>query len=150
MDKRNRIKTYTTRLLQDIRYRLYSLARQLGYIPGQAVSARLNKLIFLQGSLRNFATQRLQKVSYTLDRIEQALRLLDPVNVLRRGYSITRHDGKILKDASLVGKGAAIDTTLYKGKIVSTIGIQRRTRNHEQERAACLLPGFDGAGADNQ
>ena len=150
IDIRNRIKTYTTRLLQDIRYRLYSLARQLGYIPARAVSAQLNKLLLIQSSLRNFATRRIQQMDHTLDRTEQALRLLDPVNVLRRGYSITRHDGKILKDASLVGKGAAIDTTLYKGNIVSIVGTQRRTRNHEQEQAACLLPGFDGAGADNQ
>ena len=150
IDLRNRIMTYTARLLQDIRYRLYSLARQLGYVPGRVVSARLNKLLLLQSSLGNFTNQRLQKVGYTLDRIGQALRLLDPVNVLRRGYSITRHDGKILKDASLVSKGASINTTLYKGNIVSIIGTQRRARNHEQEQAACLLPGFDGTGADNQ
>lgn len=150
IDIRNRIKTYTARLLQDLRYRLYSLARHLGHVPGRAVSAQLNKLLLLQSSLRNLATRRIQKVDHTLDRTEQALRLLDPVNVLRRGYSITRHDGKILKDASLVNKGASIDTTLYKGNIVSIVGTQRRMRNHEQEQAACLLPGFDGAGADNQ
>ena len=150
IDIRNRIMTYTARLLQDIRHRLHSLARQLGYIPGRAVSAQFNKVLLLQNSLRNFANQHLQKVDYTLDRIAQALRLLDPVNVLRRGYSITRYDGKILKDASLVSKGTEIDTTLYKGNIVSIIGTQRRTRNHEQEQAACLLPGFDGVGADNQ
>jgi exodeoxyribonuclease VII large subunit len=150
IDIRNSIKTYTERILQDIRYRLHSLARQLCYIPGRAVSDQHNKLLLLQGSLRNFANKRLQKADYTLDRTEQALRLLDPVNVLRRGYSITRHNGKILKDASLVSKGAAIDTTLYKGSIVSIIGTQRRTPNHEQEQASCLLPGFDGVGADNQ
>ncbi len=150
VDIRNRIRTYTARLLQDIRYRLYSLARQLGHVPGRAVSTRLNKLLLLQSSLRNFAAQRIQKVDYTLDRAEQALRLLDPVNVLRRGYSITRHDGKILKEALFVSKGASIDTTLYKGNIVSIVGTQRRTRNHEQEQAAWLLPGFDGTGADNQ
>ncbi len=150
IDLRNRIITYTARLLQDIRYRLHSIARQLGYIPGRAVSAQFNKLLLIQSSLRNFTNQRLQKMDYELDRIGQALRLLDPVNVLRRGYSITRHDGKILKDASLVSKGAAIDTTLYKGNIVSIVGTQRRARNHEQEQAASLLPGFDGAGTDNQ
>ncbi len=150
IDLRNRIMTYAAGLLQDIRYRLHSLAGQLGYVPGRAVSAQLNKLLLLQGSLRNFAKQRLQRMDYTLDKMGQALRLLDPVNVLMRGYSITRHDGKILKDSSLVGKGAAIETTLYKGTIVSIIGTQRRARNHEQEQPACLLPGFDGAGADNQ
>ena len=150
IDIRNRIKTHSGRLLQDVRHRLHSLARQLGYIPGRAVSTQLNKLLLLQSNLRNFVNQHIQKVDYTLDRTEQALRLLDPVNVLRRGYSITRHEGKILKDASLVGKGAAIDTTLYKGNIVSIIGTQRRSRNHEQEQTPCLLPGFDGTGADNQ
>jgi len=146
----NRITRYTGRLLQDVRYRLHSLARQLGYVPGRAVSAQLNKLLLLLSSLRNFANQRIQKTDYTLDSTERALRLLDPVNVLKRGYSITRHEGKILKDASLVSKGAELDTTLYKGNIVSIIGTQRRMRNYEQEQAACLLPGFDGTGANNQ
>lgn len=150
IDIRNRIMTYTARLLQEIRHRLHSLARQICYVPGRAVSEQLNKLLLLQSSLRNYTNQRIQKVYYTLENVEQALKLLDPVNVLKRGYSITRHDGKILKDASLVSKGAAIDTTLYKGSIVSIIGTQRRMQNHEQDQAASLLPGFDGVGTDNQ
>ena len=150
IDIRNRIKAHTGRFLQDVRYRLHSLVRQLGHIPARAVSTRLNKLLLLQSSLRNCVNQHIKKVDYTLDRTAQALRLLDPVNVLRRGYSITRHKGKNLKDASLVSKGAAIETTLYKGNIVSIIGTQRRLRNDEQEQTAGLLPGFDGTGADNQ
>jgi len=146
----NRIVTYTGRLLRETRYRLHSLVRHLGYIPGRAVLSRRNKLLLLQTGLGNFTRQRIQKGGYLLDRMEQALRLLAPVNVLRRGYSITRHNGKIIKDASLVGAGAVIDTTLYKGSISSIIGAQRGTRSHDQEQAAFLLPGFDGAGADNK
>lgn len=146
----NRINAYAGKLLQNMSSVLHSLARHLSYIPGRAVAGRLNKLLLVQSNLRNVAAQRIQKEGYALDRMEQAARLLDPVNVLKRGYSITSHAGKILKDSSQVGKGAIINTTLYKGSIVSVAGTRRGAQKHEQERAACLLPGFDGAGADNQ
>jgi exodeoxyribonuclease VII large subunit len=148
--RQNRINARASKLLQNMSNVLHSLARHLSYIPGRAVAGRLHKLMLVQSNLRNVATQRIQKEGYALDRMEQASRLLDPVNILKRGYSITRHAGKVLKDSSEVGKGAIIDTTLYKGSIVSVTGTQRGAQKHEQERAACLLPGFDGAGADNQ
>lgn len=150
MDLDNRIRIYAGRLLQDFRHKLNSLARHLVYLPGQALSGRINRLLLLQSTMGNAARQRLQRGTHTLNTMEQALRLLDPVNVLKRGYSITRHNGKVLKDASFVGNGVAIDTTLYKGSIVSVIRTQRGTRSHEREQTSRLLPGFDGAGTDNQ
>lgn len=149
-DLRRRMKTYSEKLLLDLRYRLNSLARHLAYIPGRTVFSRLNKLLLLQNSIFNSAKQHIRRGNHTLDTMEQALRLLDPVNVLRRGYSITCHNGKLLKDSSAVGDGAVINTTLFKGSIVSITKKRRGTRSHEQEQSAFLLPGFDGAGTDNQ
>ena len=149
-DLQRRMKTYGEKLLLDLRYRLNSLARHLAYIPGRTVYSRLNKLLLVQNSIISSTKQRLQEGSHALDTMEQALRLLDPANVLKRGYSITRHNGKLLKDASLIGEGKVIDTTLFRGSIVSITKKQRGTRSHEQEQSAFLLPGFDGAGTDNQ
>lgn len=149
-DLQGRVKTYSQKLLTDLRYRLNSLARHLAYIPGRTVSLRLNKLVLLQSRVISSARQRIQKGNHTLDTAEQALRLLDPANVLKRGYSITHHNGKLLKDSSLVGEGAVIETTLFKGSIVSITKKRRRTRSDERGQSAFLLPGFDGAGTDNR
>lgn len=51
--------------------------------------------------------------------IEEKLRLLSPENTLRRGYSITRVDGKAVRDAAAIPDGATVETTLFNGKIIS-------------------------------
>jgi len=51
----------------------------------------------------------------------QAIRLLDPVNVLKRGYSITYLNEKAIKDVADVQEGDIIRTRIYKGSIKSTV-----------------------------
>ena len=52
---------------------------------------------------------------------ESRLNLLDPVNTLKRGFSITYYRDKPLKDASSVEPGDVITSQLYKGKIRSIV-----------------------------
>jgi len=55
------------------------------------------------------------------DRLENKIGSLNPINILRMGYSITTHNGKTLKDSKAVVKGDAIKTTLNQGVIESTV-----------------------------
>lgn len=48
---------------------------------------------------------------------EQAIRLLDPINVLQRGYSITYLREKAIKDSSELQTGDIIRTKVYKGSV---------------------------------
>ncbi len=56
-----------------------------------------------------------------LDKVETMMRHSDPVRVLERGFSITRVAGKSIRDASTLKSGDLVETTLAKGKIISTI-----------------------------
>lgn len=51
----------------------------------------------------------------------QAIRLLDPVNVLKRGYSITYLNEKAIRDSADVQQGDIIRTRIYKGSIKSNV-----------------------------
>jgi len=51
----------------------------------------------------------------------QAIRLLDPVNVLKRGYSITYFQEKALKDSADLQEGDIIRTKVYKGTVRSKV-----------------------------
>ncbi len=42
---------------------------------------------------------------------------LSPFSILKRGYSILRKEGKMIKDASEVAKGEIIEALLFKGKL---------------------------------
>jgi exodeoxyribonuclease VII large subunit len=56
-----------------------------------------------------------------IDKLEQQVHLLDPQNILKRGYSITYYDGKPITDAAKVKNGNIIKTRLYRGNICSEI-----------------------------
>jgi len=51
----------------------------------------------------------------------QAIRLLDPVNVLKRGYSITYFNEKALKYSADLQEGDIIRTKVYKGTVKSRV-----------------------------
>lgn len=56
-----------------------------------------------------------------LRNIEDMLRVLSPENTLKRGYSITRINGKAVYDSKNLKPGDKIVTTLAAGKVISEI-----------------------------
>ena len=63
----------------------------------------------------------LKNSELALENIEKNIQIMDPINVLKRGFSITYLNGKAIKDVSQLEVGAAINTMLFKGTIDSTI-----------------------------
>jgi exodeoxyribonuclease VII large subunit len=58
----------------------------------------------------------------TLERLESQLRMLNPLAVLGRGYSLTRKaDGTLVRTASAVTAGETIVTQLADGEVESTV-----------------------------
>jgi exodeoxyribonuclease VII large subunit len=62
-----------------------------------------------------------EKRGNALAHYTQAMRLLDPVNVLKRGYSITYYRGKALTDGSATAPGDTIKTKFFRGIIKSRV-----------------------------
>ncbi|MCX8082745.1 MAG: exodeoxyribonuclease VII large subunit [bacterium] len=56
-----------------------------------------------------------------LEKNEGKVVLMNPVNILKRGYSITFKEGRVIKDPQNIEKGDVIETYLYKGKIKSRV-----------------------------
>ncbi|MDR3709001.1 MAG: exodeoxyribonuclease VII large subunit [Capsulimonadaceae bacterium] len=57
----------------------------------------------------------------TLKHLDTAIRLLDPENVLRRGYSITFHDGHAVRGLDGVAPGDLLTTRVFGGTIESQV-----------------------------
>ncbi len=55
-----------------------------------------------------------------LDRQQDVIEMLNPLQVLKRGYSITFHNGRVVKDAGDIHSGDRLTTRLYKGILNST------------------------------
>lgn len=54
---------------------------------------KMNRLLSYEKDLRFHVRQILARGNSRLEKVEQAVRLLDPANVLKRGYSITYLQG---------------------------------------------------------
>jgi exodeoxyribonuclease VII large subunit len=57
----------------------------------------------------------------SINRIGKTVSILDPVNILNRGFTITLRNGKSLKHTSEVNPGEEITTILANGNIISTV-----------------------------
>lgn len=68
-------------------------------------------------SIRNFHHHQ----SKHLELSEKSILLLDPINVLKRGYSITYKDGKLVKNVNDVNNGDLLETKLADGSIISKV-----------------------------
>jgi exodeoxyribonuclease VII large subunit len=56
---------------------------------------------------------------------EKNLQLVDPKNILDRGFSITFHEGKVVKNSATLCEGSTIETIYSEGKTVSVVNKQR-------------------------
>lgn len=63
--------------------------------------------------------------------VEKQVRLLHPENVLKRGYSITRLNGKAITGISEIAENDIVETTLFAGKIISTVNSIEKKGKHK-------------------
>jgi len=101
--------------------RLHSAIHKLIHGTSATVNARVNIMQRYSGDLSAGTRLFLQSEDTRLKGLEQAVRLLDPANILKRGYSITYHGDRVMKDAKEVGEGDFIRTRLYDGVIKSRV-----------------------------
>jgi exodeoxyribonuclease VII large subunit len=63
-----------------------------------------------------------------INSLNNSLNLLSPLNVLKRGYTITSIRGKIMKSAGMAETGETIDTLFTDGTISSRVTTPSRKR----------------------
>jgi exodeoxyribonuclease VII large subunit len=85
-------------------------------------------------AIRVAVPQNMRARARELAGLEQTVRLLDPGAVLRRGYSITSHEGRAVTDVSALRPGARVSTRLHRGEFTSTIErIKEDAQDGEEE-----------------
>lgn len=77
----------------------------------------LTQSIQLAGNIKQFYKLEQNK----LQTFQSKITLLDPINVLKRGYSITTVNGKSLMNVDKVNQNDLINTKLYKGELISIV-----------------------------
>jgi exodeoxyribonuclease VII large subunit len=85
------------------------------------INANRQTTIRLASGIEKLTTSSLEKQKAELVSIEKHVRILDPVNVLRRGYSITLLHGKSVNSVNEVKPGDQLTTVVADGTISSNV-----------------------------
>lgn len=81
-------------------------------------TARLQRLT---ASLSMNARLALTNQKHRLNLLSQRMAALDPTVLMKRGYSMTLLNGRLVRDASVLKPGQEIETILEKGKVKSLV-----------------------------
>lgn len=111
----------TRSLIDDNRNLLESFRMKLISAAGNINTGNKLKVERYRTDLMKSTRSLLERVKTRTAVMESTLGILDPENVLRRGYSITTCKGNLIKSVAEIGTGDVIDTRLKDGKIESKV-----------------------------
>ena len=119
--------------IQEVLPRLFSMVKtrqeaRLDTLQSRLLSNIQQKLIGSRASMEAYSQRlpilmerRLLSERHRLELLEEKAKSLDPALLLSRGYSITLHNGKAVKDASTLSPGDELETRLSQGTIHSLV-----------------------------
>jgi exodeoxyribonuclease VII large subunit len=116
------VSSLATRVLDEAGHTLGKLAREIGVRTLTAVTRADERLDDRVGRLQRRAPQILSECALAIDNLEKRVALLDPANVLARGWSITRTaDGRVVRSVADVTTGDTLVTTTGDGSVTSNV-----------------------------
>ncbi|MDB3907528.1 exodeoxyribonuclease VII large subunit [Crocinitomicaceae bacterium] len=97
------------------------LRRQISSGSQLLLQEHKNELFRVKSRLSNDSSQYLKDSRNSLDSMEQLVKLVDPVHVLQRGYSITTKNGKTISKSNGVNEGDTITTRTANFTLTSKV-----------------------------
>lgn len=107
--------------IKDAGIRLQRISALLPSIASQATSKERVCLENISTTLRLSVRARLDKESSLLENFGNLIQVLSPASTLKRGYSITRINGKSVTNPAQVSPGDLIQTQTAGGTIISNV-----------------------------
>ena len=101
--------------------RLDSLAARLRSSAAARLAAAGNRLDTIGAALQPALSRRLMSERHRLELLSQRVAAADPTHILKRGYSITMHNGHAVRSAADLKQGDTIETMFGEGKAKSVI-----------------------------
>lgn len=98
-----------------------SMMRDMIAAAQRSISDDMHKVETLESVIKPMLERRVTGEMHRLQMLGQRVSALDPDLLLKRGYSITLHEGKIVHDASQLKHGDKIETRVEKGTIHSIV-----------------------------
>ncbi len=100
--------------IETARLRIIPVSRNMILLNNNAIIRKTEILTSLSKNSLGFLINRVAG-------FENSLKILDPANVLKRGFTITSINGKIIKESNILKKDDIIDTRFSDGSINSKV-----------------------------
>ena len=108
--------------------RIDALYARMGAAVKAGMEAASHRLDRLAEAVQPLAARRMTAENHRLELLAQRIAALDPARLLRRGYSITLHNGRAVRSSAALKDGDVIETLFGRGRIKSKV-----TKDKEQE-----------------
>jgi exodeoxyribonuclease VII large subunit len=135
-----RLSEYLDRLSMVVKNRVQSDLSRLERYQGDMMHLSRSMLQMESESIRRSDERLHRELALYLDKkrdfislLEKRKELVDPRNILKRGYSITIREGRAIASAHGILPGDILETRLYKGKIISKV--EHSTQKDDKTKA---------------
>ena len=118
---KQRLNDTLQKFLQRKKMQLESQVKLFHSVTDARLREHKNKIQLLQMQLTNNVQQRFREERLRLNNLEKYVNSVSPESVMKRGYSITLHEGKAVKKAGELKPGDTLKTIVYKGIIKSVV-----------------------------
>ena len=110
---------FATAKMETEHLRLARLAERIPSLFSLVKMRHETRLDNLWTRLQSTTTMTIEKQRHQLQMLQQRAQALDPTLLLKRGYSITLHKGRVIRNAANIKPGTEIETRLEQGTIIS-------------------------------
>ncbi len=125
MSRINRLSNKMTLLFSGVKSRQENILQQYTHRIFSAIDRFIikekNKQDRMERTLLPYAEKKMVSEQYRLQLLEQRIEAANPEHILQRGYSITLHNGRTIKDATQIKSGDRLETRLSSGTIHSIV-----------------------------
>ncbi|MGK7395268.1 MAG: exodeoxyribonuclease VII large subunit [Candidatus Cyclobacteriaceae bacterium M3_2C_046] len=107
--------------LQAENFRLREYGQQLKYWTIQTLRDHQNNLTGFKDKIQHLSLNKLRQHQENLKFVERSISMLNPRNVLKRGYTITTRNNQLLKHIDDLKPGDEVETMTFNQRITSQI-----------------------------
>ena len=115
------IRTELNVRMKEEEMKLNIIGNKLETSPKRLISEQESHLNGIKELISRTTKHRIEKANEKLSFLEHRLTLNDPRTILKRGYSITRINGKVVTNDLETNDGDIMETLLYDGKVTSVV-----------------------------
>ncbi len=113
--------------------RLERYGEGLLHLSKGSLSRQSEQLRQSEELLRRAVTMQLEKKGNYLTLLEKRNELVDPGNILKRGYSMTLLEGKSISSIKNIKPGSLLETRLHEGSIISKVEHTSKTNDKRED-----------------